>query len=63
MERLRAIARGAIALATALEMRDVFVFGGLGCAVYGVAGFSVPAAWIVAGVVLFALGIKPGVKK
>ena len=42
----------------AIDLRDLFVFGGLGCAVYGVAGYSVPAAWIVAGVALFSLGVR-----
>lgn len=41
-----------------VDLRDVFVFGGLGATVYGVAGFSAPAAWIVGGVVLFVLGMK-----
>jgi hypothetical protein len=58
MERLRRLVRGLALLARSIDLRDAFVFGGLGCAVYGVAGFSVPAAWIVAGVVLFALGVK-----
>jgi hypothetical protein len=58
MERLRRLARGLAMLARSFDLRDAFVFGGLGCAVYGVAGYSVPAAWIVAGVVLFALGVK-----
>jgi len=42
-----------------IDLRDVFVFGGLAAAVYGVSGYSVPAAWITAGVTLFALGMKP----
>ena len=51
------------AAAAGIDLRDVLVFGGLGCAVYGTAGYSVPAAWILAGIVLFALGIAPGMKK
>lgn len=58
MERLRQMARGLHVLVRNIDLRDVFTFGGLGCAVYGVSGFSVPAAWIVAGTVLFALGVK-----
>lgn len=46
------------AAAARVDLRDVFVFGGLGCAVYGVSGYSVPAAWIVAGAVLFTLGVR-----
>lgn len=57
MERIRRIARGVVAIAREVDLRDVFVFGGLASAVYGVSGFSVPAAWIVAGVVLFVLGV------
>ena len=41
-----------------IDLRDVFVFGGLGIAVRGVAEFSVPTAWIVCGIVLFAMGIR-----
>lgn len=58
MGRIRQLARGLLALARGVDLRDAFTFGGLACAVHGVAGFSVPAAWIVAGVVLFALGVK-----
>jgi hypothetical protein len=58
MKRLRQIGRGLLWLAREVDMRDILVFGGLGCAVYGVAGFSVPAAWITAGAVLFALGMR-----
>jgi hypothetical protein len=57
MERIRRIARGLQTLAREVDLRDVFVFGGLASTVYGVSGFSVPAAWIVAGVVVFALGM------
>lgn len=58
MKRLRQMARGLALLVRSIDLRDVFVFGGLGCAVHGVAGYSVPAAWITAGVVLFALGVR-----
>jgi hypothetical protein len=46
-------------LAAQVDMRDAFVFGGLGCAVYGLAQWSVPAAWILAGATLFWLGVRP----
>lgn len=46
------------AAAGAIDLRDVFVFGGLGCAVYGIAQVHSPAAWIVGGAALFWLGIK-----
>jgi hypothetical protein len=39
-------------------LREAFVFGGLGCAAYGLAQIYPPAAWIVSGSVLFYLGIK-----
>lgn len=58
MNRLRLIGGGLLWLARQFDMRDVLVFGGLGCAVYGVSGYSVPAAWITAGVVIFALGMR-----
>lgn len=47
-----------IGIARQIELRDAFVFGGLGLAVHGIAELNGPAAWIVCGVVLFALGIK-----
>lgn len=40
------------------DLRDVFAFTGLGCACYGVAQISVPAAWIVGGATLFWLGLR-----
>jgi hypothetical protein len=42
----------------ALELRDLFVFGGLGCVAYGAAQIYPPAAWIVGGATLFWLGIR-----
>ena len=41
-----------------IELRDVFVFSGLGCAAYGAALVFPPAGWIVAGVALFWLGVR-----
>jgi hypothetical protein len=59
MQRLRALTRGGLAaIVRSFDLRDAFVFGGLGCAVYGVAQYSHAAAWIVAGVVLFWLGVR-----
>jgi len=49
-------ARGA--LARALELRDIFVFGGLGAITYGVAQIHEPSAWIVVGAALFVLGLR-----
>ena len=40
------------------DLRDVFVFGGLACAVIGVAQVFVPAAWVVGGAALFWLGVR-----
>lgn len=42
----------------AIELRDCFCFAGLAACVYGVSMIYVPAAWIVAGVVLFWLGVR-----
>lgn len=40
------------------DVEDLFVFGGLACAAYGIAQVYPPAAWIVTGAVLFGLGVK-----
>jgi hypothetical protein len=40
------------------DMRDAFVFGGLGLIGYGIAQVYPPAAYIVVGVVLFWLGAR-----
>lgn len=58
MDRLRAIAAGVSVAARAVDLRDIFAFGGLGCTTYGVAQYSIPAAWIVCGAVLLALGVR-----
>lgn len=42
----------------AVDLRDVFVFGGLACAVYGIAQLHGPAAWIAAGAAFFWLGVR-----
>lgn len=39
------------------DLNDAFVFGGLGLAAAGIGAIYWPAALIVAGVVLFGLGI------
>jgi hypothetical protein len=40
------------------DMQDVLVFGGLGCACWGIAQIYSPAAWIVAGAAMIGLGLK-----
>ena len=42
----------------AVDLRDVFAFGGLSAVAYGVAQIHSPSAWIVAGAVVFLLGIR-----
>jgi len=46
------------ALAKVLDLRDLFVFGGLGSVGYGIAQINGPAAWIVIGAVVFLLAIR-----
>lgn len=41
-----------------IDLRDVFVFGGLAMIGNGVAAIYPPAAWIVCGVALFWLGVR-----
>lgn len=38
------------------NLADLFVFGGLGCVCYGAWLVYPPAAWIIGGAALFALG-------
>lgn len=40
------------------DMQDLLVFGGLALACVGVAKVYEPAAWMLAGVTLFWLGIR-----
>lgn len=40
------------------DLRDCFAFGGLGLAAYGASLIYEPAAWLLAGGVLFWLGIR-----
>jgi hypothetical protein len=44
--------------AAEVELRDVFVFGGLACGAIGAAQIYGPAGWIVVGAALFWLGIR-----
>ena len=43
-------------LSKTFDLNDVFVFGGLAAACYGVAQIDPPSAWIVGGVTLVWLG-------
>lgn len=45
-------------LRDAIDLRDIFVFGGLACAVYGISQIYVPASWIAAGATFFWLGVR-----
>lgn len=40
------------------DLRDAFVFSGMGAVYYGLFQIYPPAAWIVLGVALFWLGVK-----
>jgi hypothetical protein len=42
------------------SLRDVHVYGGIGLAAYGAGAVYSPAAYIVAGVLLLALGLRGG---
>lgn len=53
--RLAGLARD---YAGAVDLRDVFVFGGLVAIGYGINMIYPPAAWIVCGAVLFWLGVR-----
>ena len=45
-------------LHSAFDVRDVFVFGGIGLAGYGIWIVSPPAAFVVVGLAFFWLGIR-----
>ncbi len=64
MKRLRPLLERAatrcVALVVQVELRDVVVFGGLGIGCHGLAMINVPAAWMVCGLVIFALGARGG---
>jgi hypothetical protein len=49
---------GAAAFLRQFDLRDAFVFGGLGAVAYGLAQMYPPAAWIVPGVACFWLGVR-----
>lgn len=40
------------------DLQDALVFGGIGCMCYGVAHYDPALAWILAGVLLFWLGVR-----
>lgn len=44
-------------LLSEIDFSDVLIFIGLALAGYGISLISVPATWIVVGIVLFLLGI------
>lgn len=48
----------ALTFLSAVDLRDAFVFGGLGLVGYGIGQLHVPAACIAVGAVLFWLGIR-----
>lgn len=62
MRRLRALLAAILTrgkgLAGQVELRDVFVFGGLWIGCHGVAMVNEAAAWMLCGLVLFMLGIR-----
>lgn len=55
---IEAIKRVKTALIAAIDLRDLFVFSGIGCVTYGLAQVYAPAAWIAAGAALFWLGVR-----
>ena len=57
---LAAIAAVLARILCAFDLRDAFVFGGLGLAGYGIALVHRPAAFVVVGVALFWLGTRKG---
>lgn len=57
--RLRVtLTRVATQVLARVDLRDVFVFSGLGAVGYGIAQMHVPTAWIVMGTVIFLLGVR-----
>ena len=52
VKRFSAAVRGAV------DLRDVFVFGGLGLAFYGLAQWDIGLACSVIGAVIFWLGVR-----
>lgn len=41
-----------------IDLNDVFVFAGLAALTYGIAQMHAPSAWIVAGGVIFLIGLR-----
>jgi len=41
-----------------IDLRDVFVFGGLAAVGYGVAQIHTPSAWIIIGGAVLVLGLR-----
>lgn len=54
----RAALSAAGALVALVDLRDVFVFGGLASACYGIYQVHEPAAWIAGGTVTLLLGLR-----
>lgn len=52
---LRKLVRATIA---AIDLRDVFVFGGIAAASYGAAQMYAPGGWLLAGAAIFWLGVR-----
>lgn len=57
-DRIRAAVRTFFRREDLPDLRDLFAFGGLAAACYGIAQIHAPAAWIVGGVALFWLGVR-----
>ena len=45
-------------IASMIDLRDAFTFGGLALVVVGLAQISAPAAWMVPGAFLMFLGMR-----
>jgi len=49
---------GNVAKALIPDARDALVFGGIGCAAYGISLLSLPASLVFFGLMMFYLGIR-----
>lgn len=47
-----------VALFDVFDLRDWFVFGGIGLSTYGIYQLNEPAAWIFVGLMLLFIGLK-----
>jgi hypothetical protein len=56
VQRVIALIRGTIA--RTIELREIFVFGGLAAVGYGIAQIHAPSAWIIIGATFFLLGMR-----